>query len=169
MYRAVLILPLAMPLALAGCGRAEAPSPAKTQVVAFKPPPVQAPAPLPGQEHGSPITAYVGKYPSDTVDGVGFYDRTEIANVLIDAVTDERVRRRITDREAVTVPIFRSAGRIAAHGCEPHDCGDHNWTVFVKPDASGGMACYHEAAMGDRSHWYAGGAPVSRPGGCPSA
>ena len=159
-----------LPLVLAACGQAKTPASANSAaVVAFKPPPVQPPAPIAGQANRTPISAYVGKYPGDAVGGVGFYDRTEVANVLIDVVTDEGVRRVITSRDAVSVPIFAAKGRIAAHGCEPHDCGEHNWTFFVKPDASGGMACYHTADMGGSSRWYAGGAPITRPGDCPSA
>ena len=163
---------LASVLLLAGCGSGKRADSAAndTAAAAFVPPATQPPKPLPGQANSNPITAYVGKYPGDTVDGVGFYDRTEVSRALIDAVGDEKLRHRITSREAVTVPIFRTAdGRIAAHGCEPHNCGDQDWTFFVAPDGTHGEACYHDAAsMGAASRWYAAGtAPASRPGDCP--
>ncbi len=167
--RAFLLAPL---LLLAACG-----SGAKTDVAAdnaaaaaFVPPPTQKPTPLPGQEHSNPLTAYVGRYPNDAVDGVGFYDRTEVSQALIDAVGEEKVRRRFTAREAVSVPIFRTRdGRIAAHGCEPHNCDGADWTFLLAPDGSRGEACYHDGErMGATSRWYAASRqPVSRPGDCP--
>ena len=156
---------------LAGCGRSNEPDPASTaRPGGFVPPRTQAPTALPGQEHSNPLTAYVGKYPNEPVGGVGFFDRTEVSNALISAVGDEKLRRMMTARGAVTVPIFRIGDRIAAHGCEPHNCGDHNWTFLLAPDATRAEACFHDAAaMGDSSRWYANSAPVARPGNCPSA
>lgn len=146
--------------------------PTDNTAATFVPPPTQSPKPLPGQEHSNPITAYVGKYPTDTVDGVGYYDRTEVSRALIDAVGDDDVRRRFTGRDAVTVPIWQMKdGRIAAHGCEPHNCSDAAWTFIVAPDGTRAEACYHDAAsMGPASRWYAAGsAAKSRPGDCPQA
>ena len=165
------ILPSAALFLLAACGGAEEPDVSSTQRPGgFVPPQTQAPAPLPGQEHGNPITAYVGKYPSDTVGGVTFFDRTEVSNALISAVGDLKLRRMITTRGGTGVPIFMSNGRIAAHGCEPHDCADHNWTFLLAPDGTRAEACFHDAAaMGETSRWYANSAPVARPGNCPSA
>lgn len=166
------VLVLAPFLMLAACGggtKADS-SADNSAAAAFVPPPTQMAKPLPGQGHSHPVTAYVGRYPGDLVDGVGFYDRTEVAHALIDAVGDEKVRRRITAHEAVSVPIYRTKdGRIAAHGCEPHNCGDADWTFLVAPDGSRGEACYHDTeSMGATSRWYAAGvAPKSRPGDCP--
>lgn len=164
---ATLLLPLLV-VACGGGGKGE--NADNAAVAGFVPPPTQGPTPLPGQAHTNPTTAYVGKYPGDAVDGVGFYDRTEVSRALIDAVGDEKVRRRFTAREAVTVPIWQAKdGRIAAHGCEPHNCGDVDWTFLVAPDGTRGEACFHDGeAMGGTSRWYAAGrAPVSRPGDCP--
>ena len=86
--------------AAAACGKNDAApadnrAAANTAATAFVPPPVQPPTPLPGQAHQVPLTAFVGKYPTDTVDGVTFFDRTEVANALIGAVGDEKLRRLI--------------------------------------------------------------------------
>ena len=165
--RASPLIPL---LLLAACGSQTDKPADNTAAAAFVPPPTQAPTPIPGQAHSNPITAYVGKYPTDIVDGVGFYDRTEVARALVDAVGDDAIRRRFTSRDAVTVPIVSTRDqRLAAHGCEPHNCADANWTFLVAPDGSRGEACYHDAAtMGATSRWYAANAaPKSRPGDCP--
>ena len=167
----LLAMGLAPILCLAACGGArKAEAPDNAAAAGFVPPPTQMPKPLPGQAHADALTAYVGKYPTDAVDGVGFYDRTEVARALNDAVGDERIRRRFVSRDAVTVPIFRTAdGRIAAHGCMPHDCGDNDWTLVLGADGSRAEACYHDAdTMGDRSRWFAANkAPAMRAGDCP--
>jgi hypothetical protein len=165
--RALHLIPV---LLLAACGSQSDKPADNAAAAAFVPPPTQAPRPIPGQAHSNPITAYVGKYPTDAVDGVGFYDRTEVARALTDAVGDEAIRRRFTTRDAVTVPIFTTKDeRVAAHGCEPHNCADANWTFVVAADGSRGEACYHDATtMGANSRWYAANAiPKSRPGDCP--
>jgi len=158
-------------LLLAACGSGQtAGGSDNAAATAFVPPPTQPAKPLPGQDHSNPVTAYVGKYPGDTVDGVGFYDRTEVARALLDTVGEDAVRHRFTARDAVTVPIYQTKdGRIAAHGCEPHNCDGKDWTFLVAPDGSRGEACYHDGdTMGATSRWYvAGAAPTSRPGDCP--
>ena len=172
-----MIRPLALAAALAAtamlaaCHKDPADTPGMGNIAVahgFHPPETRPATPLPGQRQLTPLTAYVGHYPSDAVDGVGFFDRTEVATALNEAVIDPLVRRTIMNGRGPQTPIFASGTRVASWGCEAHDCGDHNWTLFVDPATKKGIACYHEAAMGDRSHWYAGAAPVTKPGGCPS-
>lgn len=159
---------MAASMLLGGCGGA-VDTPASNTATGFVPPAVQAPAPLPGQAQSNPLTAYVGKYPGDPVDGVGFFDRTEVANALIEAVPDEKLRRLIVSRDATQTPIFAKAGRIGAHGCEPHNCSDANWTFLVRADGTGGEACHHELADGTNSRWYANSKPMLRAGDCPAS
>lgn len=166
----------ATPLLLGACGKnddaANAPAPS-----GFTPPETRAPTPIPGQAQTTPITAYVGKYPHDAVDGVGFFDRTEVATGLVEAVGDAKLRETIRGRSGPETPIFTikrggtSGGgtRIAAWGCEQHNCSDRNWTVLVDPKGGKTEVCYHDAArMAARSEWYAGGAPELRDDACPS-
>jgi len=166
------LLPILSLALVAGCHRAPADNASAAAAASFVPPPTQKATPLPGLAQSNPITAYVGRYPRDAVDGVSFYDRTEVANALIDAVPDEKTRRLYTGRDAVTGPIFRQGARVAAWGCEPHNCSDRNWTFLVEPDGSAGEACYHDGAtMAATSRWYRGGGakPMTRPGACPQA
>jgi hypothetical protein len=165
--RLLCLVPL---LLLAACGSGQSASEDNAAAANFVPPPTQPPKPLPGQEHSKPITAYVGKYPGDAVDGVGFYDRTEVSRALLDSVGDDAIRHRFTARDAVAVPIYQTKdGRLAAHACEAHNCDGKDWTFLVAPDGTRGEACYHDGeTMGATSRWYAAGAPPkSRPGDCP--
>lgn len=159
-------------LALSACHKAPEDVPGAGNVAVahgFVPPEVKPASPLPGQTQTTPITAYVGHYPTDAVDGVAFFDRTEVASALNGAVIDAKVRRTIVQGGGPQTPIFADGGRIASWGCEAHNCGDHDWTLFVDPKTRKGEACYHDAAtMGATSRWYAGAAPVAKPGDCPS-
>ncbi len=162
------VIGMAILVALAGCGKARE-TPLANDAAGFVPPAVQPPTPLPGQAQSTPLTVYVGKYPGDPVDGVGFYDRTSVANALIAAVPQEKLRHLIAGREATSTPIFAKDGRIGAHGCEPHNCSDNDWTFLVRADGTGGTACHHEASDGANSRWYSGDKPVIRPGDCPAS
>ena len=156
--------------ALAGCGGA--PEADEAAPAAFVPPVTQAPEPVAGQRNTTPLTAYVGKYPRDAVDGVSFFDRTDVANVLIETVPDGALRDLIIGREAVQTPIFRLGSRIAAHGCEPHNCDGRNWTVLIAADGNFDAAavCHHDAeTMGDTSRWTTRRGGQRRPGACPQA
>lgn len=156
-------------LVLAGCGGGTSEDADREAMAAnFTPPVTARPTPLPGQAHSQPLTAYVGHYPNEAVSGVTFYNRTEVADALNRAVGDQAVRSRIVATDAVSTPIVLTGGRLLAHGCEPHNCGDHDWTLLVTPDGEKAEACHHDAeTMGNTSRWYRGGAPETRPGDCP--
>ncbi len=174
--RTAIAAALSAALVLGACGKKEdaanAPAPS-----GFTPPETRAPTPIPGQAQTTPITAYVGKYPHDAVDGVGFFDRTEVATGLVRAVGDAKMRETIRGRSGPETPVFTitrggttgDGTRIAAWGCEQHNCSDRNWTVLVDPKGSKTEVCYHDAdTMGAKSDWYAGGAPQRRDDACPS-
>jgi hypothetical protein len=166
---ATAILPVA--LSIAGCGKGQ-PDGNTLAPSGFVPPATQAPAPIAGQAQTTPLSNYVGHLPNDAVDGVTFFDRSEVANVLIELVPDERPRHLIAGREATTTPIFRRGALVAAHGCEQNNCGDRNWTVMIAADANADKAvvCYHDAAsMGDASRWTTRAQAERRAGDCPSA
>lgn len=150
---------------LAGCGDGGKPLANDTAAGEFVPPATQAPTPLPGQAHTIPLAAYVGHYPDEPVDGVNFFDRTEVATALDEAVTDAKLRSTIVRSSGPRTPVFRVGPRIASWGCEAHDCGDHNWTLLIDPATGKGEVCVHE---GGRTRWHAGGPPVTRAGDCPS-
>ena len=73
--------------------------------------------------------------------------------------------------DTVQSPIFDSGGVLLSQACEPHNCGDHTWTILIHIETGATDVCYHDAAeMGfDQSRWYmAQGSSEMRPGGCPS-
>ncbi|RZM19451.1 MAG: hypothetical protein EOP67_57535 [Sphingomonas sp.] len=156
-------------VALAGCGGDRTDQPTAT-ADNFVPPVTRAPTPVAGQAHTTPLTAYVGHYPRDAVDGVSFFDRTEVANTLVELEPDDKMRRLVVGRDATTVPIFAMGQRIAAHGCEPHNCGGRNWTVVIAADGNRDRAaiCLHDDATApDTSRWTTRAGTQQRPGDCP--
>lgn len=158
-------------LALAGCHRTrdDQPEPGAEN---FVPPVARAPTPVAGQRQTTPLTAYVGHYPNDAVDGVSFFDRTEVASAMVDLVPDEKLRRLEIGRDATTIPIFASGNRVAAHGCEAHNCAGHNWTLLIPTDGDRdhAAACLHDAAVAsDTSRWTTRAGSEQRAGDCPQA
>jgi hypothetical protein len=150
---------------LSACGAADSP-PSNSTAAGFVPPPTQAPSPVPGQAQTVPLTAYIGRYPDQPVDGVGFFDRTEVATALDGAVNDAALRRAIIHNAGPRTPIFQVGSRVATWGCAAHDCGNRNWTLLVDAASGKGEVCYQDGAI-NRSRWYSGGTAVLRPGGCP--
>lgn len=135
-------------------------------------PPTPLPAkPIVGQTPLTSIDAYIGRSPHDPVEGVLFFDRTDVSTALVAAVKDERVRKEFREGTGPARPIFARGQRVAAWACDGQSCVGRNWTFFLDPNTSKGEACFHDAAkMGATSHWYAGGdKPVVRPGMCPSS
>ena len=152
-------------LLLAGCGGGDTRVTNDAAAAGFVPPAALRPTPLPGQANTTPLMAYVGRYPDEPVDGVNFFDRTEVATALDAAVTDSALRRLVVRNAGPRTPVFRLGSRIASWGCEAHDCGDHNWTLLIDPANGTGELCVRE---GGRTRWHQGGPPVVRPGACPS-
>jgi hypothetical protein len=168
MRAAIAVALLAVPLVVGGCGRKDDPT-STAAPSGFVPPEARAPTPIPGLAQTTPITAYVGKYPHDAIAGVDFYDRTDVATGLVHAVGDAKLRETIRGRSGPATPIFKLGTRVAAWGCEEHNCGDHNWAVLIDPKDGKTQVCHHDAAtMGQGSDWYAGAAPARRAQSCPS-
>lgn len=137
----------------------------------FVPPTPLPPRPIAGQTPLTSLDAYIGRSPHDPVEGVLFFDRTDVSTALVAAVKDERVRKEFREGTGPAQPIFARGQRVAAWACDGKGCEGRNWTFFLDPNTSKGEACFHDTAtMGATSHWYTGGVkPVVRPGACPSA
>ena len=115
------------------------------------------------------LTAYEGKYPSDAVDGVTFLANPAVVAGVEATVTDQALRDTVLSEETVQSPITVKDGVVRADDCEPHNCGDHNWSILIDAKSGSTDVCYHDASdMGaDESRWYlASGETEMRPGTC---
>ena len=118
-----------------------------------------------------PLSKYVGKHPSDTVDGTRFLDEPTVVKAVAASVPDAAVRKFVFDYNGPDAPIVAKADRILAWGCERHNCGYHNWSIAITSDGASADICYYRDK--DRpdgtSTWYLpDGKTEKRPGNCPS-
>lgn len=134
-------------------------------------PPTPLPAkPLPGQTSLTSLDAYLGHDAREPIDGVEFFDRTDVATALVATVKDPRVRRHFREGSAVSHPIFARGEQVAVAGCAGQGCTGGTWTFLIDRNTGKGQACFHDMAMGAVSHWYEGGdKPVARGENCPTA
>jgi hypothetical protein len=117
------------------------------------------------------LADYAGKYPSDAVDGTVFLEHPTVIAGVEQAIRDAAVRTWVLSPDTVQSPIVESAGMLLSQACEPHNCGDHSWTILLHIETGATDVCYHDAAeMGlDQSRWYlAQGETEMRAGACPS-
>lgn len=157
-------LPLLLPALLAACQQPADQAPAANQAAATRP----APAPTPSRAAAPSLARYAGHYPTDRVGtGAGFLAEPLVRAAVEGVVDDPAVRARVLDREVTATPIAEVDGRLLAYGCEPHNCGPHNWAIAVAPDGSRGAVCYFDEERGV-ARWYPAGAAPEPGGGCPS-
>jgi hypothetical protein len=117
-----------------------------------------------------PLPAYVGRLPSDVVNGQTFLANPQVRAAVEAAVADAEVRRWVLREDVTSSPIGRRDGRIVATGCESHNCGPHHWSIVIDPEGTGAEVCYARNSTLERSTWYVAGRPAEdRPGDCPSS
>ena len=124
----------------------------------------------PGSGVAANLDDYAGKYPSDEVAGTTFLDEPAVIAGVEQAIADAAVRDWVLGRDTVQMPISVGAGMLLSQACEPHNCGDHTWTILMHVETGATDVCYHDAAeMGaDQSRWYlAQGQTEMRAGLCP--
>lgn len=117
------------------------------------------------------LSAYVGKYPFDKVEGRTFLDQPSVKAAVAATVGDAGVRRFVFTSNGPNAPIALKDGRLLAWGCEAHNCGYHNWTVAITPDGKDAQVCFYQndASAEGESTWYLpGGRTEKRAGNCPS-
>jgi hypothetical protein len=125
------------------------------------------PTPSPAPSAAVDLRGYEGKYPDDLVNGSGFLASAAVRAGVGAAVADTAVRDRVLDRDTTATPIALRDGRLLSYGCEPHNCGPHNWSIVIAPDGGNTAVCYYDA---DRhiARWYPEAFAAKPEGGCPS-
>ena len=104
----------------------------------------------------SNLADYEGKYPSDAVGGVSFLQHPVVVAGVEQAVADATVRGWVLGSETVQMPIMVNAGVLFSQACEPHNCGDHTWTILMDVATGATDVCYYDTAemSADQSRWY---------------
>ncbi|KQN94280.1 hypothetical protein ASE95_05430 [Sphingomonas sp. Leaf231] len=114
------------------------------------------------------LSRYVGAYPTEAAaGGPSFLRHPAVRSGVAEVVKDVVVRDLVLGSDVTATPIAMVEGKLVAFGCEPHNCGPHNWAVTVKPDGSAPAVCYYDQ---DRrvARWYPQGAGPAPVNGCPS-
>src|SRR5690606_38473437 len=101
------------------------------------------------------LTAYVGKFPFEEVEGVTWKDHPLVKAGIRKTVTDAAVRTAMAAPDGPSAPIATYQGKVGSWGCQAHNCGDHQWAVLVDPASGATDVCYHDAAKtGESSRWF---------------
>jgi hypothetical protein len=124
-----------------------------------------------GESAGGPLTKYVGKHPSEAVDGTRFLDDPMVTKAVAATVSDPTIRNFVIHYNGPDAPIVLNDGRVLAWGCERHNCGYHNWSVAIIPDGSSAEVCFYhndDSADGPATWYLPDGKTEKRSGNCPS-
>ena len=125
-------------LLLAGCHSAQpgneaaatpSPAPAPSSVA------VPLPRPTASAMPAASLGRYAGRYPFDAVDGMRFLDQPAVRAAVATLVPDAAIRAQVLGGVGPAAPIVLKGGKLLAWSCRTHDCGDHNWTIAIAPDA----------------------------------
>lgn len=116
----------------------------------------------PAGKSAPPLSAYVGKYPFDTVKGVTFLDHPTVRAAIEAAVKVPEIRAAILEKNVVTTPIRETEGRLLARAFDPRSGGDVNWAVLMVTDGSKAAVCYSTGVEQDvrGADWYLDGEKV---------
>lgn len=90
-----------------------------------------------------PVEKYAAKYPWDKVQGYVFMEHPDIRAAVQKVVKNSSIRKSISTRNAVSSGISLSPGFLTYTGCEPHNCGDHNWKVVYYISEKRAEVCYY--------------------------
>lgn len=165
---------------LAACAQADDPQknvaePAANSAEAT---PVAAPgnsvAPQQVAPRATDLSAYVGKYPHDVVNGHRFFENPVIRAAIAAAVPDRKQADGVETGEGVNVPIVEVNGRIIAWGGAKRAEDRYNWSVVIAPDGTKPEVCIYDGVGYDddfqSAQWFEAGKPsIMKQGKCPSS
>ncbi|WP_427791699.1 hypothetical protein [Brevundimonas diminuta] len=146
--------------ALAACspaGDADAGKAAPTEAL-----PAPAPAPVaevvltaPG-DAAPPLSAYVGKHPTDPVRGVSFFRHPAVRAAVEASGVDRDIQKSIFFDGNVVGVVTPTRGRLLLHGYDPAGAGVTNWAILIVPDGSKAAVCHSDGVVKDKqgADWY---------------
>lgn len=113
------------------------------------------------------LAEFSGKYRSDSVGGFTFYDHPKIRAALNAAVSNQAVKDAITTQEVTGGSVEVDQWSLTLSGCEPHNCGDHNWRfVYIIGEDSAQVCYYNLDGPPSLTRWYDTYEETSVDGGC---
>lgn len=141
-----LVAAAAFAVLASACTAAESEAPA-TPAAESAASPAAAPAASAAQAAPA-LSAYVGKYPFDEVNGVAFIDHPDVRRALEMSGAPAEALALARDRDQVVVPIFRTETALVATGYDPRSGGSVNWNLAITPDGEHAVVCYQSEPVG---------------------
>lgn len=93
------------------------------------------------------LARYAGKYADDPVDGIKFLSHPQVRK-LVRAAAPAAIAKRILDGNAVAGPVQVDSEYVLYSGCEPHNCGSHQWSVLIDRQTQIPVVCYYTEEEG---------------------
>lgn len=151
-------LALALAATLAACSQAEegaavAPTPAEAD------PPASSAAPATAPDRSGeapPLSVYVGKHPTEPVQGVTFFQHPDVRAAMVASGVDRDIQKSIVFDGNVVGVVTETRGRLLLHGYDPAGAGSTNWAILMIPDGSKAAVCYSTGIVGYEkgADWY---------------
>lgn len=91
------------------------------------------------------LSAYVGKYVYDEIDGAGFLHHPQVRAAIEAAVPIGEVRDVLYTKDAVVSQIIKVGDKLLyTRGFDPASGGDINWGLLIAVDGSVAAVCYSQ-------------------------
>lgn len=149
---------LALNVGMAACSQADAPEAAQKTAEA-EAPGVEAAAPAPTTRADSgppPLRAYLGKHPTEPVQGVTFFQHPDVRAAIIASGVDRDIQKAIVFDDNVVGVVTETRGRLLLHGYDPAGAGSTNWAILMVPGTRKAAVCYSTGIVGYEkgADWY---------------
>lgn len=129
---------------LAACSQAEddarAEAPATTAQAETSAPAVAVASARDGE--APPLSAYVGKHPTEPVQGVTFFQHPDVRAAIDASGVDRDIQKAVFFDGNVVGVVTETRGRLLLHGYDPVGAGSTNWAILMIPDGSKAAVCY---------------------------
>ncbi len=149
---------LALNVSLVACSQADAPK-AEQKAAAAEATAHPAAPPEPAAQADKappPLRAYLGKHPTEPVQGVTFFQHPDVRAAIIASGVDRDIQKAIVFDDNVVGVVTETRGRLLLHGYDPAGAGSTNWAILMVPETRKAAVCYSTGIVGYEkgADWY---------------
>jgi len=103
-----------------------------------------------------PLSAYIGKHPTEPIQGVTFFQHPAVRAAIVASGADRDIQKAIVFDDNVVGVVMETRGRLLLHGYDPAGAGSTNWAILMIPDGSKAAVCYSTGIEGYEkgADWY---------------
>ena len=143
---------------MAACSQAEGHKAAEAEA-ALEAPVAAPPAPETAARPDAappPLRAYLGKHPTEPIQGVSFFHHPDVRAAIIASGVDRDIQKSIFFDDNVVGVVTETRGRLLLHGYDPAGAGSTNWAILMIPDSGKAAVCYSTGIEGYEkgADWY---------------